>query len=239
MSPFLPLKSRWSCGSSCPRPRASGLLAGRPRAGLRLAFRSEAPARSSFKEDVWVLHTHCRAAWVTLEGSGRSPLLLARGPGRRPGSPVSLQAAPLRGGLRLSTLGLCSEVWPPSQLASSTPGLQQKSRLFHLYFPGERDLHPSFPVSVDHPVYSPFRKAHKCAPFWKDLLHPGKGGRSLAASLPAPRPGLLCLCPASDGSPGLLPGFCTPLKSCVHMLPEQTARLLVGPGRDEALFASS
>lgn len=208
MSPFLPLKSRWSCGTSRPRPHASGLLAGRPRAGLRLAFRSEARARSSFKEDVWVLRTHCRAAWVTLEGSGRSPLLLAWGPGRRPGSPVSLQAALLRGGLRLSTLGLCSEVWPPLQPASSSPGLQQESRLLNLYFPGERRLHPSFPVSVDHPVFPPFRRAHKCAPFWKDLLHPGKGGRSLAASLPPP--GLLCLCPAPDGSQGLLPGFWTP-----------------------------
>ena len=147
--------------------------------------------------------------------------------GSSPRRPPPFYSGPLLRGLASFTASLLH------------PGLAAKIKAFHLYFPGERDLHPSFPVSVDHPVYSPFRKAHKCAPFWKDLLHPGKGGRSLAASLPAPRPGLLCLCPASDGSPGLLPGFCTPLKSCVHMLPEQTARLLVGPGRDEALFASS
>ena len=64
-------------------------------------------------------------------------------PGRRPGPPVSFQAAPLSVGLRLSTPGFCSEVWPPSQPASSTPGLQQESRLLSLYFPGRRRLYSS------------------------------------------------------------------------------------------------
>lgn len=111
--------------------------------GPPLSFSQRSPARSSFKDYVWVLLTHCRAAWVTLGGSGRVPLPLAQGPGRRPGPPVSFQAAPLSGGLRLSTPGFCSEVWPPSQPASSTPGLQQESRLLSLYFPGRRRLYSS------------------------------------------------------------------------------------------------
>ena len=46
MSTFLPLKSRWSCGTSRMRPHTSALLAGHPRGGLCLAFRSEARAEA-------------------------------------------------------------------------------------------------------------------------------------------------------------------------------------------------
>lgn len=117
MSTFLPLKSRWSCGTSCPRPQTSGLLAGRLLGGLRLAFRSEARAEARSGGRLGAAYTlpcslgHPGGQWPQPPAPGPGSWLAARLPSFSPGSsslrrPPPFYSWPLLRGLAAFTASL-------------------------------------------------------------------------------------------------------------------------------------
>lgn len=152
MSPFLPLKSRRSCGTSRPRPHTSGLLAGRPRGGLRLALRSEArPEAPSRTTSGCCLHTAVQPGspweavaaspcpWPRVPVGGQAPQFLSRRLLSAAASSFLLRASALRS-------GLLHNQPPPPQACSKSQG-------FSICIFQAGDVCILLPVSVGHPMF--------------------------------------------------------------------------------------